>query len=257
MTNEIVKRNQGEVDNFRQFADAARVKQNFDGTILKYTKGNWTAGKDGIDMNGAQIVALVDRLAVGWTKWLDRRPVDYRVGYVAEGFRPPRRQELDMVDETTWPRDFNGDVRDPWQFGLHLPLADLETTEQYIFSTSSSGGREAIASLADAYANHRAQGKTTLPLVELNTDSYDHRSYGQVNVPKLDILKWIDPPEFEQKALPGSPMEGSGTASVTQPTAPQRARIARRSSSDMDDEIPFAFMLAPILIGLLSSGLFL
>jgi hypothetical protein len=236
MTNEVTK--ETEIDNFRQFASAARAKQNFEGTILKYTKGNWTAGKDGTDMNEAQLIALIDQLAVGWTKWIDRHPVDYRVGFVAEGYRPPRRQDLDMQDESGWPADFSGKVRDPWQFGMHLPLVDQQG-ERFVFSTSSQGGRDTIANLSQEYADHRASGKNELPLVELSTDSYDHRSYGSVNVPLINILEWVKPPNGagrDQKALPSAPMEGSPTAKND---TPSRERIARRSSSDMDDEIPF------------------
>jgi len=234
MANEIAK--QDEVENYRAFANAARVRQNFEGTILKYIKGNWTAGKDGTDMNGAELLALVDRLAVGWTKWIDRRPVDYRVGFVSEGFRPPRRQDLDMQNENQWPENFSGNPKDPWQFGMHLPLFDESKAEQYIFTTQSQGGRNAIAALAEAYADKRASGKNELPMVELGTDSYDHRSYGSVDIPLLNILGWKEPPKIvtTPKALPSAPMEGAAAAT------PERERIARRSMKDeMDDEIPF------------------
>jgi hypothetical protein len=233
MTNEITKQN--EIDNFRAFANAARARQNFEGTILKYTKGNWTAGKESADFNGAQLIALVNQLAAGWTKWIDRRPVDYRVGFVSDGFRPPRRQDLDMLSESEWPSSFSGEPKDPWQFGMHLPLVDQQGT-QFIFSTSSQGGRDAIASLADAYADHRAKGGTELPFVELGSDSYDHRSYGAVNVPTLNILEWVSAPaDAGQKVLPRGPMEGAPVAAAT----PQRERISTRRSSDLDDEIPF------------------
>src|SRR5262245_56269589 len=206
MANEVTTK-QTEIDNFRAFASAARVKQNFEGTILKYIKGNWSAGKDGADMNGAQLTALVEQLAIGWTKWIDRRPIDYRVGFVSDGFTPPRRQDLDMQDENNWARDYEGRPRDPWQFGMHLPLLN-EEGEQYIFSTSSQGGRNALANLADAYADKRmsSNGKNLCPLVELGTESYDHRSYGTVNTPTFDILKWVEPPaDAGQKVLPSGP----------------------------------------------------
>jgi len=223
-----------EIDNYRAFANAARARQNFEGTILKYTKGNWSAGKDGRHMNGTTLVARIDQLAVGWTKWADRRPVDYRVGFVSDGFRPPRRQDLDELDEATWPTDGGGRPRDPWQFGMHLPMIDQETEEQFIFSTSSQGGRNALANLTDAYIEHREQGNKGCPFVELNSDDYDHRSYGTVNIPLLDIVGWDDEAAPRDRvALPSTPMEGASTNTA------RRAVTAPRSGGDPDDEIPF------------------
>jgi len=185
-------------------------------------------------MNDAQLVAGVNALTVGWTKWEDRRPVDYRVGFVAEGFKPPKRTELDNREEKYWPKDGSGKPRDPWQFSMRLPLVDLESGEKYLFETASGGGRDALGNLAEAYADHREthESDQQLPLIELNVGQYDHPSYGQVFTPQLDILKWIDPPEQGQKkALPSAPMEGV--------TPKPKAEAKRGDDMDMDDGIPF------------------
>jgi len=189
-------------------------------------------------MNGRQLLALVDRLAVGWTKWKDRRPVDYRVGFVAEGFRPPSRNDLDDLDESTWETDGKGQPLDPWAFGFHLPLLDTESAEQFIYTTGTQGGRNAIGELAQAYADQRAGGDNLLPLVELGSDSYDHSRYGAVQVPLLTIGTWLEPPDAgrqaPQAALPSTPMEGPAPASK-----PPTNAVKRKRDDDMDDEIPF------------------
>ena len=69
--------------------------------------------------------------------------------------------------------------------------------ELYVFSTSSKGGRDALANLQEAYADNREfhpQDAHKLPLVTLSTDHYTHPEYGRVETPLFEIVRWVDPP---------------------------------------------------------------
>src|SRR5262245_54977325 len=124
-------------DPFREMAQAMRARTGFDGAILKFNKGNWIAGKDAINMNEAELIALVDRIMYGFVKWEDKRAVDFHVGFVADRFRPPKRPQLGDTDRSLWDKP----SQDPWQLTFVLPMASAEDGELYFFSTSSHGGR--------------------------------------------------------------------------------------------------------------------
>jgi hypothetical protein len=209
-----------QIDNLRAFAAAARSRK-LEGTVLKYTKGMWTAGKDETVMNDRQLVALVPQISVGWTKWENKKPVEATIGLVVEGYKPPRRSDLPDLDDSTWEKDKRGEPKDPWLFGMHLQLVDQESGEAFAFSTSSRGGKDALADLVTAYCEHReARGGNDLPVVELRSGSYAHPDYGQVHVPQLDILKWVsgESEESKDETPPTHKNDGGG---------------------DFDDEIPF------------------
>src|SRR5208337_2954921 len=76
---------------FLAVAEAAAPRR-LDGETLKFSKGEWLAGKDAnLVPTGTELVAIMDTLTVGWIKWSAGRPVDYRMGLAVDGFSPPRR----------------------------------------------------------------------------------------------------------------------------------------------------------------------
>ena len=112
-----------QIANLKAFAAAARSRV-FEGTALKFVKGAWLSGKDELNMTGHKLVAIADRVSSGWTCWRDKKPIDARVGFVAEGFVPPRRSDLPDRDESQWEKDKQGHPKDPWQFGISMQLLD-------------------------------------------------------------------------------------------------------------------------------------
>jgi hypothetical protein len=227
-------------DPFRKMAAAMRVRPGFDGTNLNFAKGTWTAGKD-VNMNNRELVALVDLTMYGWRKWEDKRPVDYYVGYVKDRFQPPKRSQLGDNDSALWDHA----DRDPWQLAWFLPLIDEKTGELFIYSTPSKGGKDALAALLEAYADHceqeqdhklSAQPSYKQPIVTLKADSYPHPKFSsQVIIPVLDIIRWVDPPDFPKLKAFRPP------TSVSALLAPDTKRIASAKELDdeIDDQIPY------------------
>jgi hypothetical protein len=214
-------------DPFRAMANAMRSRTGFDGTMLLCKKGLWTAGKDAIDMNDEELVALVDQLMLGWCKWEDKKPVDYHVGFVRDRFKPPKRSQLGDDNPDRWGR--NGD---PWQFTFFLPLADPETAALYVFSTTSAGGKDALADLQEAFADGRERQENAgkAPRVALQAEHYIHQEYGRVEKPRFTVVDWVDPPAIKPIRPP---------ASLTQTIdAPQLEHKPRRDDQD-DYEPPF------------------
>jgi hypothetical protein len=104
---------------------AAMAPRRLDGKPLKFVKGDYIVGKDGDVLPlKTRLVAIMNSLMVGRVKWRGGKPVDARMGYVADGFQPPRRSDLDDYESDRWETDRDGDLVDPWQFTNQLVFID-------------------------------------------------------------------------------------------------------------------------------------
>src|SRR5262249_25128562 len=103
-------------------------------------------------------------------------------------------------------------------------LFDPQTDEIFTFSTSTWGGRDAVADLGDEIARMRSVHRDAVPIIELRAAEMLIKG-GRKSKPVLKICGWetADP---EQPA----PAEQQITAEVAE-------RDAARA--EMDDEIPF------------------
>jgi hypothetical protein len=196
------------------------LRPDVQGDIIKFIRGHWSTGKDGErGMDGARLVARMDKLMSGWRKWVNRQVVDARLGMVADGYEPPRRSDLGDTDENLWPVDDDGVPTDCWQFSFFLQFVDpSDSSIKYIWVAATHGAQKEIGAMSQAYADKRKHSPNALPLVELSSDFYRHRKYGRVDTPQLDIIGWVG----EETPVP--------QAQVSSQANP---------NSDIDDEIPF------------------
>jgi hypothetical protein len=165
------------------------------GQLLKFSKGDWIAGRDGEELENQELVAVVPGLLCGWVHWENSSPIEQVMGPLSEGFVPPRRAELGYTDPAKWETDAAGKRRDPWQESVYLPMISLDAESVFTFTTSSDGGRRhAIGPLCREYGSHIRQKPGELPIVKLGQDSYLHsdRSIGRVKYPLFPIERWID-----------------------------------------------------------------
>jgi hypothetical protein len=159
------------INYFAQYAEAASANQ-IEGKLLKFSKGDWTYGVDGLELPaGTRLVALMTTLTIGWQRWANGKPMDTRFGLVANGYQPPNRRELGDEDSAVWEPDANGDARDPWAFVNRFVLIRPDDNTVFTFSTSSRGGINAIGELCKTYSR-AVPGK--YPLVSLDVGSYSH-----------------------------------------------------------------------------------
>jgi hypothetical protein len=190
--------------NFLAYA-AAMTPHRLDGVRLKFNKGEFLAGShDTIVPIGTKLVALMHTLRVGFTKWRQGKPAgDYRMGYVFEGFKPPRRSELDDFESDNWEVDKNGDRRDPWQFSNEVALVDPATKAIYTFASGSRGGLGALGELSNTYGKEAPA--ETYPLISLETGNYQHddRAIGRVRFPKFDVHEFVPAAPWDTFAASG------------------------------------------------------
>jgi hypothetical protein len=168
--------------------EAASEAGNDLGRLLKFVKGKYEIGDDEIPL-GTEYVALVDQILRGWVRFEEAKVVARRIGKIADGYKPPQRDELPDNDPKNWTeKDAKGEPRDPWVAQWFLPLITLETDDIVTFVTGSKGGILAVANLCRVYGHKSRNG--LLPIVALRTRSYKHPQYGRIETPDLSIVGW-------------------------------------------------------------------
>jgi hypothetical protein len=193
---------------FRASANKMRSSERvFDGDFLsfKHESGEWAAGKAKTDISGRRLIADVNNLILGWQKYKDDKFVYAGHGFVRDDHQPPARHQLDERNEARWKNK-----KDPWTLTYYLAMFDPETREQFVYTTSSQGGKGALATLQDAFADHnepRALDACELPVIELASDSYINSYDQRIFKPIFEITGWCElPPAFRAPRLPPSAM---------------------------------------------------
>jgi hypothetical protein len=179
----------GDVSPWREAVND-EVGANF-GTFLKFAKGDWLLGEEGKKVPAeATFVANMEEYYRGWVRWWDGKPTEHLIGRVVDRHRVPPREELGDLDEVKWETEPNGQRRDPWARTSYLALRDVVSDEIVCFTSSSDGGRKAVAKLADRYDRLRHRFKAKMPVVSLTSESYQHNTYGKILKPTFRIVDW-------------------------------------------------------------------
>jgi hypothetical protein len=161
------------------------------GAFLKFAKGDWLLGEEGKKVPvEARFVANMHEYYRGWVRWWGGKPTDHLIGRVIDRHRVPPREELGDMDESKWEVEPNGARRDPWAKTCYLALRDVSNDEICCFTSSSDGGRKAVAKLADRYDRLRHKHKAKMPVVTLGSESYQHGTYGKILKPTFRVVDW-------------------------------------------------------------------
>jgi hypothetical protein len=162
------------------------------GAFLKFAKGDWLLGEDANKVpEDARFVANMEEYYRGWVRWWEGKPTDHLIGRVIDRHRVPARETLGDLDKTKWETEPNGARRDPWAKTCYLALRDVSNDEIICFTSSSDGGRKAVAKLADRYDRLRHKHKAKMPVVTLGSESYQHGTYGKILKPTFRIVEWV------------------------------------------------------------------
>jgi hypothetical protein len=186
------------VSKFTQYA-AEGPKRPFLGGLIKFVKGDWQMGPDkDLISSVRRFVVVMDSLTTGHIKWDDGKPVDSRMGLVADGFSAVHRAELDDFDSKTWEVDKRGDRVDPWQkTDLLVVASETAPYDLFTFSTTSVGGQDAIRDLCEAHGR-TTEGVGQYPVVTFGSDSYQHKDprVGRVDVPVFKVVDSVEAAPF-------------------------------------------------------------
>jgi hypothetical protein len=217
---------QQRLDYLNEFANQATRSSNIVGKLLKFTKGEWLAGKEEEEIaEGTRVIVNVESILTGWTRWQSKRPMEQEMGVVMDGYQPKPRSELGFTDQSDWEPDDRGGVRDPWQQGSQALVKGVDGTI-YTFTSASTGGGNALKALCkEAWRHSKETGKLEYPIVELGIDFYKHSQHGKIYIPLLTVVDWFDPSEFTLEEAPAK-----GRAKVPpKPTAKTAAAAKTKS----------------------------
>jgi hypothetical protein len=154
--------------------------------LVLFRQGEYSSGDEMIPL-GTRYVAKWREHMIGWQLWLDKKPVDSRMGFLHDGFSIPDRNTLGLLDESEWEKDQNGNPRDPWQRSEKIPFIDA-AGEEHLFVTGSWGGHCALVKLQKA-CRLGADGRD--PLIELATENHKN-SFGGINPrPVFRVIGWV------------------------------------------------------------------
>jgi hypothetical protein len=179
--------------------------------ILKMDKtGHWVFGSDQTEVEADSTWAI--------------NPFSFVHGFIAWGDGEVLAERMVPVSEPL-PEvpDAPPGAKRGWETQIGMSLKCLSGEDEGMearFSTTSVGGKRAVTKLAVDLAEQveRDQSKP-VAVVQLEKDSYSHKSYGRIFTPVFDIQKWIglDGPEAapaaaepEAEAAPAAdaPVEG-------------------------------------------------
>jgi hypothetical protein len=217
------------------------------GELLRFVKGDYIAGREKAVLPiGMRVVANMDSFKKGLQCWIGKQLVDSQMGFVVDGFIPPRWEDLSHTDESQWEIDNYGNPRNPWQETETVELADPETGELFTFTTSSSGGLKATKKLCLDYARERHQHPDEWPVIELNVKIWKSSKHGPMKDPAFPIVGWV---AKDGPVAPPTPAPAPAPTALVSPlpadvkavpsARPALAEEAPALTEEMNDEIPF------------------
>jgi hypothetical protein len=182
--------------------------------LLKFKKGEYFIGEELVPL-GTEFIAH----AIGWTKcWIkfgDDGVAERKTYRVALGEQPPEREDLGDLEKNNWPKGIDGNPADPWSLQYLLPLERISDGEVVIFTTSSLGGRRAVADLCAAYAKRITKNASCgQPIVKLAKTEMPTKKFGRVPRPQFEIVGWDEPSKDIDVMSPPIASEGEFDDSI-------------------------------------------
>jgi hypothetical protein len=183
---------------------------------LKYTTGVWTYAGNPVAAD-ARFVCDPNKIVHSWIHWLNGNVAqeieaelfkDQDGDAKAQIVAGKSRDDLGNHDEAAWELDNAGNRKDPWVYGLSLPMMNAKTGALGVYKTSSRGGMSAIAGLVAGYGCNSRFG---FPIVELGTDSYKNKRHGgYTSIPLLTVVGYDTPPNSNSNGGNGDGGGGNG-----------------------------------------------
>jgi hypothetical protein len=181
------------------------------GSIITFADWHWSVRGDSTHIDGRKLIAI--GTAALWQKWEHGKPAEHILRQPGKAL--PERDELGDNDAAAWDVGPGGFPKDPWSNTRLVYLLDPHTAELFTFSTSSFGGRSAVAELGDQIQRMRCGKPDAVPLVELCAAPMLTK-FGRKSKPHLKVVDW----------------RNTGAEDVERPHLTESERV-------LDDQLPF------------------
>ena len=118
----------------------------------------------------------------------------------------------------------------PWQDCINIAMHCVSGTDKgtdAVYKPSSYGGLQAARELIDAIiARVDAGEKAIVPVCVLESDHYQHKTWGKTYTPVLRIVRWVDMEGNEFAAAAGGPAAAAAPAEQQESSEQQAAETA-------------------------------
>jgi hypothetical protein len=235
MAKELATRGKQEVGppadlNWAEEYGSEAFQSNIVGTLLKFNKGEWLAGKEEEEVPiGTEFVVAAHLLQSGWMRWEDSAPVEILMGLRSEGFRPAPRETLGYTNKDEW-GELNGQKIDPWRRADLLLMADPENGDIYTYSPMSDGGLSAVKMMIKEYGANIRVKPNDIPVVKLGSEWYKHPTYGKIYKPVLEIVDWRDMNDMSFTPVDEEENEAQEAKSAAKPARASAQKPAPRAA---------------------------
>ncbi len=166
--------------------------------FLKLNKvGYWIFGEDDLEVTEDALWGVnTQSFAMGYICWKTDgtlgAPLGEQMRSIYDG--PIMESTLPAIDNGAWKRQVAMQV---------ICLEGEDEGEQVLFQSSTMGGTKAFGQLLDSIMKHLQSGKAgakTMPVLELEADSYKNKDGIEVFYPIFTIKKWAENLGFEAEA---------------------------------------------------------
>ena len=151
--------------------------------ILKMDKtGQWVFGADQTEVeDDATWAANPLSFVHGFIAWGDGEPLGEKMAPITEPL--PEMGEAPPGAKRGWEK----------QVGVALKCLSGEDKDMEVrFSTTSVGGKKAVQALAVQVAEQvEKDASTPVPVISLEKDHYQHKSYGRIYTPIFSVQAWM------------------------------------------------------------------
>jgi hypothetical protein len=183
------------------FLDAADDMGASSGALfLKFdgNTGNYSYGKDQDELpKGTRVALSPGEIKAGYICWNDGNVMEEVMVRIVDG-KPPAKGSL--TDHGPYEDD-----KDGWREQSSIQLRDVETGDEFLFKTSSKGGRIAVGNLVRDYGKGFSMHPGELAIVELLNTSFDAKDpktgkkLGKKYAPVFKIVGWQSEAELIAK----------------------------------------------------------
>ena len=154
------------------------------GTFLRFSKGDWMYGTEELEPEKEARFGVnpfgIKRGFIAWTPDGGGAPLGEEMRGLTEA--DLRVSDLPDVSPGKWVAQLGIEV---------IGLTGASSGLQMEFATSSRGGIKALQGLINAITEKAESGDSDfVPVIALETSSYQHKTYGRVKEPVLNITDW-------------------------------------------------------------------
>jgi hypothetical protein len=184
--------------------------------------GVWQYGAENIRVSpDAELAVDLRSLKHGFSSWDDGKLLGEIMVAASEQLPLPSSLPQTGAD---WSQSVSVEV---------LFVSGSDNGLKVLYKTNSLGGRRAVMAMIDSIKRQaQADPSKVVPVIRLRASSYQHKKYGEIFTPILEIVRWIDPragrPTPVTAAPKQAPLAGAAVDDVLPAAQPVNAGRRRR-----------------------------